>query len=133
MKGLVRTAAAATVSLAALLAAGAASASSFAIRSGQSAEGLGMAYAGAASGGIGMGAMAWNPATITMFPGRHSNWNFTYLNANGDYQPTSVTRLGSPFGPASPIQNGTGNIGGDGAFIPASYSCLLYTSDAADD
>jgi len=50
MKGLVRTAAAATVSLAALLAAGAASASSFAIRSGQGAEGLGMAYAGAAVG-----------------------------------------------------------------------------------
>ncbi|CAH1649701.1 conserved exported hypothetical protein [Hyphomicrobiales bacterium] len=127
MKGLVRTAAAATVSIAALLAAGAASASSFAIRSGQSAEGLGMAYAGAASGGIGMGAMAWNPATITMFPGRHSNWNFTYINANADYEPTSVTRLGSPFGPASPIQNGTGNIGGDGAFVPASASAWQLT------
>lgn len=127
MKGLVHTAAAATVSLAALLAAGAASASSFAIRSGQGAEGLGMAYAGAASGGIGLGAMAWNPATITMFPGRHSNWNFTYLNANGDYEPTSVTRLGSPRGPASPIQNGTGNIGGDGAFIPASASAWQLT------
>lgn len=126
MKGL-RTVAAATVSLAALLAAGAASASSFAIRSGQSAEGLGMAFAGAASGGIGMGAMAWNPATITMFPGRHSNWNFTYLNANGDYEPTSVTRLGAPNGPASPIQNGTGNIGGDGAFIPASASAWQVT------
>lgn len=127
MKGLVRTAAAATVSVAALLAAGAASASSFAIRSGQSAEGLGMAYAGAAAGGIGMGSMAWNPATITMFPGRHSQWNFTYLYANGDYEPTSVTRLGAPNGPASPIQNGTGNIGGDGAFIPASYSAWQLT------
>ncbi|MGO4172556.1 OmpP1/FadL family transporter [Bosea sp. TAF32] len=127
MKGLVRTAAAATVSVAALLAAGAASASSFAIRSGQSAEGLGMAYAGAASGGIGMGSMAWNPATITMFPGRNSNWNFTYLNANASYDPTSVTRLGSPNGPASPIQNGTGNIGGDGGFIPASYSAWQLT------
>lgn len=127
MKGLVRTLAATSVSLAALLAAGAASASSFAIRSGQSAEGLGMAYAGAASGGIGMGAMAWNPATITMFPGRTSNWNFTYLNANGDYEPTSITRLGSPFGPASPIQNGTGNLGGDGGFIPASYSAWQLT------
>lgn len=127
MKGLVRTAAAATVSVAALLAAGAASASSFAIRSGQSAEGLGMAYAGAASGGIGMGSMAWNPATITMFPGRNSNWNFTYLNANASYDPTSVTRLGSPNGPASPIQNGTGNIGGEGGFIPASYSAWQLT------
>ncbi len=128
MKGIVRAAAVATVSVAALLAAGAAQASSFAIRSGQSAEGLGMAYAGAASGGIGMGSMAWNPATITMFPGRNSNWNFTYLYANASYDPTSVTRLNatgnpnSPFNPASPFQNGTGNIGGDGAFIPASYS-----------
>ncbi|MGX5736425.1 OmpP1/FadL family transporter [Bosea thiooxidans] len=127
MKGLVRTAAAATVSVCALLAAGAASASSFAIRSGQGAEGLGMAYAGAASGGIGMGAMAWNPATITMFPGRHSNWNFTYLNANASYDPTSVTRLGAPNGPANPVQIGTGNIGGDGAFIPASASAWQLT------
>lgn len=127
MKGLIRTAAAATVSLAALLAAGAASASSFAIRSGQSAEGLGMAYAGAASGGIGMGAMGWNPATITMFPGRNSNWNFTYLNANAAYDPTQPTRLALPGGPLSPIQNGTGNLGGDGAFIPASYSAWQLT------
>lgn len=127
MKGMVRKVAFASVSGAALIAAGAASASSFAIRSGQSAEGLGMAYAGAASGGIGMGAMAWNPATITMFPGRNSQWNFTYLYANGDYQPTSVTRLGSPLGPASPVQNGTGNIGGDGSFIPASYSAWQLT------
>lgn len=127
MKGLVRTVAIATVSSAALLAANGAFASSFAIRSGQSAEGLGMSYAGAAAGGIGMGSMAWNPATITMFPGRNSNWNFTYLYANGSYEPTSVTRLGSPFGPASPIQNGTGNIGGDGSFIPASYSAWQLT------
>jgi long-chain fatty acid transport protein len=127
MKGLVRFTAAATVSVGALLAAGAASASSFAIRSGQSAEGLGMSYAGAAAGGIGMGSMAWNPATITMFPGRHSQWNLTYLNANADYQPTSITRLGAPNGPASPIQNGTGNIGGDGSLIPASYFAWQLT------
>jgi len=86
-----------------------------------------MAYAGAAAGGIGMGSIAWNPATITMFPGRNSQWNFTYLYANGDYEPTQPTRLGSPFGPLSPIQNGTGNLGGDGAFIPASYSAWQLT------
>lgn len=130
MKGLVRTAAAATVSLAALLAAGAASASSFAIRSGQSAEGLGMAYAGAASGGIGMGSMAWNPATITMFPGRNSQWNFTYLLPQGEYTPTRGTTVAvrpgvvlpntHPLVGGSPL--GTGELGGDGAFIPASYS-----------
>ncbi len=124
--------AAATVSLAALVTASAASASSFAIRSGQSAEGLGMAYAGAAAGGIGMSSMAWNPATITMFPGRHSQWNFTYLYANGDYQPTSPTTVQTQFGRV-PIQAaggsplGTGNIGGDGGFIPASYSAWQLT------
>ncbi len=127
MTGLVRYTAAAAVSIAALLAAGAASASSFAIRSGQSAEGLGMSYAGAAAGGIGMGSMAWNPATITMFPGRNSNWNFTYLYANGAYEPTSLSRLGSPVGPLNPVQSGTGNIGGDGSFIPASYSAWQLT------
>lgn len=132
MKSLLKLTTAATVSLSALLAAGAASASSFAIRSGQSAEGLGMAYAGAAAGGIGMGSMAWNPATITMFPGRNSQWNFTYLYANGDYKPTSPTTVQTPFGRA-PIQAvggsplGTGNIGGDGAFIPASYSSWQLT------
>lgn len=125
MKGIVRTAAAAaaTVSVAALLAASAAQASSFAIRSGQSAEGLGMAYAGAASGGIGMGAMAWNPATITMFPGRNSQWNFTYLNANASYDPTLPTTVGGfPIQALGGSPGGSGNIGGDGAFIPASYS-----------
>lgn len=131
MKRYLSLATLATVSAAALVAAGAASASSFAIRSGQSAEGLGMAYAGAASGGIGLGSMAWNPATITMFPGRNSQWNFTYLKAYGDYQPTAVTRFGSPVGPpttalgGSPL--GTGDLGGDGAFIPASYSAWQLT------
>lgn len=86
-----------------------------------------MAYAGAASGGIGMGAMAWNPATITMFPGRNSQWNVTYLYANASYEPTSLSRLGSPVGPLNPLQNGTGNIGGDGSFIPASYSAWQLT------
>lgn len=132
MKSLLKLSAAATVSLSALLVASAASASSFAIRSGQSAEGLGMAYAGAAAGGIGMGSMAWNPATITMFPGRNSQWNFTYLYANGDYKPTSPTTVQTPLGRA-PIQAlggsplGTGNIGGDGGFIPASYSAWQLT------
>jgi long-chain fatty acid transport protein len=128
MKGLVRTTAAATVSVVALLAAEAASASSFSLRSAASAEGLGMAFAGAASGGIGMGAMAWNPATITMFPGRNSNWNFTYIGPSASYDPTSPTRVRLPNGAVVPIgaaggsSAGTGEIGGDGAFVPASYS-----------
>ncbi len=133
MKSLLKLTAAATVSLSALLAAGAASAGSFAIRSGQSAEGLGMAYAGAASGGIGMGSMAWNPATITMFPGRNSQWNATYIGANAKYDPTSQTRVVVGPGATAPTTAfggsplGTGNIGGDGAFVPASYMAWQLT------
>lgn len=133
MKSFARYTAAATVSVAALLAAGAASASSFSLRSGASAEGLGMAFAGAASGGIGMGAMAWNPATITMFPGRNSNWNFTYIAPSASYDPTSPTRVRLPSGAIVPITAaggsplGTGDIGGDGGFVPASYSAWQLT------
>ncbi len=109
----------ASASAAALvMAASAAEASSFAIRSGQSAEGLGMAYAGAASGGIGMGAMAWNPAAITMFPGRQSQWNATYLNATAKY--------GNIVGPTAAL-GPSDNLGIDGAFIPASYNAWQLT------
>ncbi len=133
MKSIVRFTAAATVSAAALLAASAASAGSFAIRSGQGAEGLGMAYAGAASGGTGLSGMGWNPAVITMFPGRNSNWNATYIGANASYEPTSQTLVRLPSGAlvpntlagGSPL--GTGNLGGDGAFVPASYSAWQLT------
>jgi long-chain fatty acid transport protein len=104
-----------------VLAASAAQASSFAIRSGQSAEGLGMAYAGAASGGIGLGAMAWNPATITMFPGRTSQWNATYLSATATYRLMPGTSgVISPLGDSS-------QIGLNGAFIPASYNVWQLT------
>ena len=83
-----------------------------------------MAYAGAASGGIGLSSMAWNPATITMFPGRNSSWNFTYLNASAEYDPTRPTRLTTPsipIGLAGGLDRGSGNIGGQGSFVPASY------------
>jgi long-chain fatty acid transport protein len=116
----------ATVSALALVAAASsAMASSFAIRSGQGAEGLGVAYAGAASGGIGLASMAWNPATITMAPGRQSNWNFTYLLANASYEITPATAAFAQAAGGTPL--GTGNIGGDGAFIPASYSSWQLT------
>jgi long-chain fatty acid transport protein len=127
-----KKAAIAAVSATALLTAAAvAEASSFAIRSGLGAEGLGMAYAGAASGGIGLAGMAWNPAVITMFPGRTSNWNLTFVKAYGDYELTrNATAGGVPInllpaaagGPGR--QNGSGNIGGEGTLIPASYSAF---------
>lgn len=103
----------------AIAAAAPAYAASFAIRSGQSAEGLGMTYAGAASGGIGLGALAWNPSTITMFPGRQSQWNFTYILPSASYTIDGRTIANSTAVGGVPL--GTGEIGGDGAFVPASY------------
>ncbi len=106
------------------VAAGAVDASSFAIRSGQSAEGLGMAFAGAASGGIGMASQAWNPATITMFPGRTSNWNATYLLPQSQYRLTSPATVGAgtPIDAVGGSQAGSASLGINGAFIPASYN-----------
>ncbi len=108
-------------------AASAAQASSFAIRAGQSAEGLGMAYAGAASGGIGLGAMAWNPAAITMFPGRQSQWNATYLLPQARYRLDGpATASGFPINLIPPAlggpgtQAGSASLGLNGGFIPAS-------------
>lgn len=134
MQSRLRFIAAATVSTLAVAVSGAALAGSFAIRSGQSAEGLGMAYAGAASGGIGLGSIAWNPATITMFPGRNSNWNATYIAPNAEYTPTSQTLVRNPATGglipntlAGGSSAGTGNLGGDGAFVPASFSAWQLT------
>lgn len=114
-----------------VLAASAANASSFAIRAGQSAEGLGMAFAGAASGGIGMGSQAWNPATMTMFPGRTSNWNATYLLPQARYTldgpATAPAAGGLPINLLGGTQAGSGQIGLNGAFIPASYNVWQIT------
>ncbi|MGL4438460.1 MAG: outer membrane protein transport protein, partial [Bosea sp. (in: a-proteobacteria)] len=114
-----------------LVTASAANASSFAIRAGQSAEGLGMAYAGAASGGIGMGSQAWNPATITMFPGRTSQWNATYLLPQARYGLDRNATLpglgGAPITAGGGIQAGSAQLGLNGAFIPASYNVWQIT------
>ncbi len=126
MKLLHRSLALATVSLTALMAlGGGAQASSFYIRTGQSAEGLGMQFAGGASGGIGIGSIGWNPATITMFPGRNSNWNATYILPQAEYDLQFTNVLPSPLaGPLFGTPLGTGDIGGNGAFAPASYSAF---------
>lgn len=114
-----------------LIAASAANASSFAIRAGQSAEGLGMAFAGAASGGIGLGAMAWNPAAVTMFPGRQSQWNATYLLPQARYNPNGPATLpaagGIPTTAVGGSAAGSAQLGLNGAFIPASFNSWQIT------
>lgn len=115
-----RAAILATVSALALGATTGAEASSFSLRSGQSAEGLGLSFAGAASGGIGLGAMAWNPATIVLFPGRNTQVNASYILPRAEYEVTDPVTLGTAAALGLPA--GTGNIGGNGAFVPASYT-----------
>lgn len=111
-----------------VLACSAANAGSFNIRSGQGAEGLGMAYAGGASGGIGMASQAWNPATITMFPGRTSNWNATYLLPDASYGLTApATAGGFPLQAIGGTQANSASLGINGAFIPASYNVWQLT------
>lgn len=99
---------------------GSAHASSFSLRSGQSAQGLGLSFAGAASGGIGLGAMAWNPATITLFPGRNTQVNATYILPRATYVVTDPTTLA--LARANNLVANTGEIAGNGAFVPASYT-----------
>ncbi|HEY8565744.1 MAG TPA: outer membrane protein transport protein [Beijerinckiaceae bacterium] len=109
---------------AAALTAGTASvqAGSFSIRAGQSAEGLGLSFAGAASGGIGLGSIGFNPATITMFPGRHSQVNGTYILPQAEFEPLDALTIGTSqrFG----VSPNSGDIGLGGAFVPASYSAF---------
>ncbi|MFN3686608.1 OmpP1/FadL family transporter [Salinarimonas sp.] len=120
----------AAVSMIALGVAGAAQASSFAIRAGQSTQGLGLSFAGAASGGIGLGAMAWNPATITMFPGRQSQLNVTYILPYAAYRGDAQAQVRAAQVSAllgRPVSPDTGNIGGSGALVPASYTAWQLT------
>jgi long-chain fatty acid transport protein len=98
----------------------------------QSVTGQGFSYAGAGTSAFGIGSMFWNPANITNFEGRRSEWNFTMVLPN-----TSVTsdRLAGAgplggitnfFAPPAPVfptfpQIGSGNIN-QGTLTTASYN-----------
>ncbi len=126
MSSIRRLIAAATVSAAALTAAGAAQASSFYIRTGQGAEGVGLQFAGGASGGIGLASVAWNPATLTMFPGRTSNLNAALIYPQASYgldEPSRIFLNNVPVA-LNPQQGEVGEIGGEAVLVPSSYSAL---------
>jgi long-chain fatty acid transport protein len=101
------------VSTAVLLAGtGGAFAQAFGLRT-QSTNSLGAAFAGNASGMPGLSSIFWNPATITMRPGRNSEINFSYVSPETRINPTPPTpTIG--LGPS-------GNTGQD-AFVPGSFS-----------
>ena len=89
-----------------------AQAGAFGLRS-QGTIAIGQAYAGTASGAAGVSSMFWNPATITMHPGRSSEYNVSYIDASA-----RINVL-----PGTPTA-GFGNSGelAQGAVVPASYT-----------
>jgi long-chain fatty acid transport protein len=108
-----------TISAIALAAADAAG-QRFYLRSGQGAEGVALQFAGGASGGIGIASIGWNPATITMFPGRHSNINAALVYPTGSY---NLQRSSLPAALQTPV----GELGGDIALVPSSNSAWQIT------
>jgi long-chain fatty acid transport protein len=109
------------------LASNAASAAGFANRQ-QSATGMGFAYAGAGTSAWGVGSMFWNPANITNFEGRRSEWNLSLIVPNSSVSTTRVTGAAgaiagvpSTFFPTPIPFTGSGNIN-QGVVAPASYN-----------
>jgi long-chain fatty acid transport protein len=103
------------------LASNAASAAGFANRQ-QSASGMGFAYAGAGTSAWGIGSMFWNPANITNFEGRRSEWNLSLIVPNSAVTTTSASTVtGIPLNLAGIPNVGSGNIN-QGSVAPASYN-----------
>jgi long-chain fatty acid transport protein len=86
----------------------------------QSTNSLGAAFAGNASGMAGQSSIFWNPATITMRPGRNSEFNFTYVAPDSRIFPTAPTPTVG-LGPS-------GDIGQD-AFVPGSFSSYQFNEN----
>jgi long-chain fatty acid transport protein len=93
----------------------------------QSATGMGFSYAGAGTSAFGLGSMFWNPANITNFEGRRSEWNVSLINPNTSVETESVRGAG-PFAGLNflnpPFNFGplnSGNIN-QGVVTPASYN-----------
>ncbi|HRK25039.1 MAG TPA: OmpP1/FadL family transporter [Beijerinckiaceae bacterium] len=95
----------------------------------QSATGQGFSFAGAGTSAFGLGSMFWNPANITNFEGRRSEWNVSMIAPDSRVDTTSAG-----FGPAAlqPLNAFvTGRTGSSGninqtAVAPASYNSYQY-------
>jgi long-chain fatty acid transport protein len=106
------------------LAASSAMAAGFSSRQ-QSSAGQGFSYAGAGTSVFGLGSMFWNPANITNFEGRRSEYNFTFVAPNTSVTTDRLTNstgaanlLGAPF---NVPQLSSGNINQD-TLTTASYN-----------
>ncbi len=107
------------VAAASLTAATGVQAGAFGLRE-QSAQGLGVLFAGAAAGGAGVSSIFWNPATVTMRPGFASEQSLTFINLSGEITPTVGTAPGLlPFGSSGEI--------GQGAVVPSGATSYQLT------
>ncbi|GJD52017.1 47 kDa outer membrane protein [Methylobacterium crusticola] len=93
---------------------GGARAGAFGLRE-QSAQAMGLAFAGAAAGSGGLSSMFWNPAVVTMKPGWNSDFNATLVVP----QATLNTQAGT-FPPLIGLGR-SGDIG-QAAVLPATYT-----------
>jgi long-chain fatty acid transport protein len=107
-----------------MLAASSAMAGGFSSRQ-QSVTGQGFSYAGAGTSAFGIGSMFWNPANITNFEGRRSEWNFTFVAPNTSVTSDRLTSGGGGLNLMGPPTNipaiGSGNIN-QGTLTTASYN-----------
>ncbi|GMA75164.1 hypothetical protein GCM10025880_15810 [Methylorubrum aminovorans] len=107
------------VAAASVAGATAAQAGAFGLRE-QSAQGLGLVFAGAASGGAGVSSIFWNPATVTMRPGFASEQSLSFINLSGEITPTVGTAPGLlPFGSSGEV--------GQGAVVPSGATSYQLT------
>lgn len=97
----------------------------------QSATGQGFSFAGAGTSAFGLGSMFWNPANITNFEGRNSEWNVSVIAPDSRVDTTSAG-----FGPAAlaPLNGfvtgrtvNSGNIN-QTAVAPASYNSYQFNN-----
>ena len=110
---------ASTVAAASMAATTGAQAGAFGLRE-QSAQGLGLGFAGSASGAAGVSSIFWNPATVTMRPGFVTEQNLTFIDLSARITPTVGTAPGLlPLG-------GSGELG-QGAVVPSGATSYQLT------
>jgi long-chain fatty acid transport protein len=112
------------------LAATEASAGGFANRQ-QSATGQGFSFAGAGTSAFGLGSMYWNPANITNFEGRNSEWNVTLIVPSTKVETTSAGYASPLLAGLNPLVPGRTFSSGDinqGTVAPASYNSYQWNN-----
>jgi long-chain fatty acid transport protein len=91
----------------------------------QSATGQGFSFAGMGTSSFGLGSMFWNPANITNFEGRRSEWNVTLIVPSTKVETTGMGFASPLLAPLNGFVPGRTISSGDinqGTVAPASYN-----------